>query len=113
MVDVGIEDSLIFTFCLGEYLPLCTTDKGVSPKPDPIHHTAFVRFEADTVTGEHWQTVGYGMCSLYSDPALHLSTLFRIAVCIEPADRGRIDEELGTFERHDTCRFGIPLIPAD
>src|ERR1043166_4597033 len=30
-----------------------------------------------------------------------------------PADRGRIEQHLGTEERRDARRLGIPLVPAD
>ena len=53
------------------------------------------------------------MSALNGLPRHALSLLFVARVVGVVADSGRIDKYLRTSQRHESCGFGIPLIPAN
>ena len=53
------------------------------------------------------------MGALADDPGFALAVLFILCVGRIPADRGRIQEQVGSGQGHQARAFGIPLVPAD
>ena len=71
-----------------------------------------IQLQSYTVYGNDWQTIGYGMTALYGNPCIQLTALFVFRIHRVPADSSRINQQLGTFHSHQTCSFGIPMVPA-
>lgn len=67
---------------------------------------------ADTVARQYRHTVGHRMAAMAEHPGIALALLLGLLVVRIPADCGGIEQQFRTGQRHQTCRFGVPLIPA-
>lgn len=89
-----------------------TCDEAAAPELYAVCLSAGVWLMACAVDGDEWQSVGYGVTSLYCNPCFALAFLFLGRVAAFVSDSGWVDEQLGSGECHEACTFGVPLIPA-
>ena len=52
------------------------------------------------------------MSPLDGNPCTQLTHFLFLCVGTFPADSGRINQQFSSFQGHDACSFGIPLVPA-
>jgi hypothetical protein len=114
-MEIDVNDEVL-GFCLrgfGKEFALGTRHEAGAPELDAIGLSAGIGLMSYPIHSHDGEAVGHGMTPLHELPSLALALLFvrRIAALI--AYGGGIDEDVGASEGHQTCSFGVPLIPAD
>src|SRR5262245_18252645 len=91
-------------------------DEALSPELDPGRRLALtgrVGLEADAVHRDDEAAVRDRVAALHGLPGAVLAlAVFRLLVGM-PADRGRVNEDLGALHGREPRGLGIPLVPAD
>src|SRR5688572_26360781 len=87
-------------------------DEALAPELDAAR-AARVRLESRAVHGDHEAAVRDGMPALHGLPGPMLALAVLRLFLGMPADRRRIDEDLGALHRREPRGFRVPLVPAD
>ena len=67
---------------------------------------------AHTVAAQYRQAIGHRVATMRQHPCIALAVFFILRIGRVPANRGGIQQQLGTGQRHHARRFRVPLVPA-
>ncbi|MNI36177.1 hypothetical protein D3C73_902200 [compost metagenome] len=95
----------------GDELALWAQHVAVAPELD-ARGAQRRRFMAHAVAAEHRHAVGHGMATVAQHPGVALAGLLVLHVIRVPADRGGVEQQFRTGQRHQPRRFRVPLVPA-
>ena len=106
------EDFRLALVGFGEELALRAEHVAAAPEVGCRDAAERRRLVADAIAAQHRQAVGDGVAAVAEDPGVALAILLVLLVVRVPADRGRVQQQLGAGQRHQARAFGIPLVPA-
>ncbi len=70
-------------------------------------------FETGSITAQHWNAIGHRVTTMTQNPGHALALFFGWIIAGIPTNSRRIQQNFRAGQGHQTCRFRIPLIPAN
>src|SRR6185437_3314021 len=110
-VDFSDKQFAAVVVGLRQHLALWAGDETGAPELDAAAAVGR-RFEARAVASCQRQAVGDRVPALHGDPGIALAVLLGLRIGRIPTDSGWVQQDFGSGQRHQSRRFGIPLVPA-
>jgi len=105
-IEVVVEDFLVFGGGLGDQFAVGICDERAAPELGVV-------LGAGAVDGGEVAAVGDGVAALHGFPCAVLGRAEGGFFLGQPADGGRVNEDLSAAQRHQAGSFRIPLVPAN
>ena len=106
--QITVDDGIRFPIVrgLGQHVSIGIREEASAPKLN-------FALDAHAIRSSHKESVGDRMTAHHCLPCGILTGTVDLAFAGNPANRSRIEQQLGPLHRGQTSGFGIPLIPAN